>query len=146
MRRRVHERVRLVTRPNVELLRRTLEHIEATPLQWDQNTWAEDNYPCGTTYCFAGWAVVLSGAAFAQETDRIMSGRVVPPGRSPFDRAEWRDVAEYAAGILGLPAPEAPVKETGQISGDIPALFDACNELDDLRRIVGELCEQAGGE
>lgn len=132
-------------RPNVELLRRTLEHIEANPREWDQGKWAEDNYPCGTSHCFAGWAVVLSGAAFAQEADGIVSGRVVEPGQNPFDRAEWRDVAEYAAQILGLPAPETPVKETGQISGAIPLLFDACNDLDDLRRIVGELCEQAGG-
>lgn len=45
---------------NIPLLRKVMEHIEAHPDEWDQEAWAART-PCGTTYCFAGIAVVMSG-------------------------------------------------------------------------------------
>lgn len=43
---------------NTALLQRTLETIEANLDRWDQRAWVSQNQ-CGTTYCLAGWAVVL---------------------------------------------------------------------------------------
>ena len=50
---------------NVDLARRTLEHVEALALargpdRWDQGRFRHDNESCGTTACFAGWAVALT--------------------------------------------------------------------------------------
>jgi hypothetical protein len=45
---------------NAELAYRVLDHIDAHPRQWDQTTWIRDG-ECGTTACFAGWTVLLSG-------------------------------------------------------------------------------------
>jgi hypothetical protein len=47
---------------NKELLLRTLAHIEANPERWDQNQWI-----CGTSYCFGGWAVKLDGGRFSRK-------------------------------------------------------------------------------
>lgn len=47
----------MVTTPNAELAYKVLDHIDAHPDSWDQSSWV-----CGTTACFAGWAVRLSGA------------------------------------------------------------------------------------
>lgn len=64
----------LLERPliNIDLLRQTLEHIEATPDGWDQMAWRQQIDPeweeanrCGTTMCFAGWAAELAGGRWA---------------------------------------------------------------------------------
>jgi hypothetical protein len=49
--------------PNIPLLRKTIEHIEAHPEEWDQTTWAVRT-PCGTTMCFAGTALFVAGYTF----------------------------------------------------------------------------------
>lgn len=46
--------------PNAELAYKILDQIDAHPKRWVQNDWMT-NTECGTAYCFAGWAVVLSG-------------------------------------------------------------------------------------
>jgi hypothetical protein len=45
---------------NVDLLQRTLDYIEEHPEEWDQYLWGHKT-PCGTTFCFAGHAALLSG-------------------------------------------------------------------------------------
>lgn len=56
--------------PNVALMRRTLEHILKNRELWDQSDWGQDfqlpdtDGACGTKFCFAGWAVQLSGGKF----------------------------------------------------------------------------------
>lgn len=45
---------------NVPLLRKTLEHITEHRQEWYQGAWAIRT-ECGTAYCLAGHAVVLSG-------------------------------------------------------------------------------------
>lgn len=41
---------------NVELAQKTMEQIEENPDYWVQTSWH-----CGSSYCFGGWAAVLSG-------------------------------------------------------------------------------------
>ena len=42
---------------NIELHNRIIEHIEKHPETWDQ-----ENYECGSKYCYGGWAIVFSCA------------------------------------------------------------------------------------
>ncbi|HET6916080.1 MAG TPA: hypothetical protein VFH56_08320 [Acidimicrobiales bacterium] len=44
--------------PNLPLLRKVLDHIDAHPEQWYQ---AEIAHGCGTAFCVAGWAVQFAG-------------------------------------------------------------------------------------
>lgn len=130
--------------PNVELLRKTLAHIEANPDQWFQQSWMEPiegatENECGTAYCFGGWAAVLHGATL----DDFMGNTyaVPPPGESidVFDASDLFEddydsrvyIGAYARKTLGLTCAQ----------GD--RLFVEHNTLDDLRRIVAELCEEA---
>lgn len=120
--------------PNVPLLKQTLAHIEAHPTAWNQDAWCEET-DCGTAYCFAGHAIVLHGAHFAVDQDGDALGEwVAPPGRDPADKDLWVPTAAYAAKLLGLRMPY----------GVLPPLFQASNTLDDLRRMVDEICQEAG--
>lgn len=47
-------------RPNLPLLRKVLEHIDAHPEEWRQGSWASGAV-CGTAYCVAGHALVMDG-------------------------------------------------------------------------------------
>lgn len=55
---------------NIELLDKVLDHIEKNPESWNQSAWR-----CGTTYCFAGHAALLSGWQPVQ-ADRDMYWRL----------------------------------------------------------------------
>lgn len=47
---------------NVALVRQIVEQIEAKPEKWDQGSWATGGVDeCSTRFCFAGWALALSG-------------------------------------------------------------------------------------
>jgi hypothetical protein len=121
-------------KPNVPLLRQTLAHIEAHPEDWNQGSWR-----CDTAACFAGHAALLAGATWAHraedgvdlenlaDIDPEAYEAVCPP------RAEGTvRVSTYAQQVLGIKL------------GDAARLFEATNELDDLRRIVDELCAEGG--
>jgi hypothetical protein len=135
---------------NVDLLRRTLEHIEQNPEQWAQHAWVSHRHRgCGTAYCFAGWATVLSGAQLAWDDDGDEHGdRVVRPGADPGDHGEHVHIASYAAQMLDLPAPVLDYDGDYDVYDviDLPLLFEPDNTLSDLRRIVGELIAQAESE
>jgi len=120
--------------PNVPLLRQTMAQIEAHPEQWDQGSWTKE-LTCGTAYCFAGWAAVLSGARFAKNAySQEFRSCVIPPGRIlPVD------VADYAADLLGVEHYETERSD----EDNYVHLFNGGNDLDDLRQIVDELCADA---
>jgi hypothetical protein len=104
---------------NITLLTRTLEYIEAHPLEWVQSDWT-----CGTAGCFAWHAAILDGARRdpAYEPDEW----VVGPSTS-----ETEHVSDYAEAALGLSGEQADQH------------FGEDNTLADLRRIVGELTGDA---
>jgi hypothetical protein len=128
--------------PNVELLKRTLQHIEDHPESWDQTAWVtpEDfrtDDGCGTAYCFAGWAVELSGVT-------PTSGASLPLAALSTDVQErlnpwmiWGDGAEKRTNIESA---AAALLDIDRWNGDDPHLFDGNNTLNDLRRFVAELC------
>lgn len=109
---------------NVELLDRTLAHIEANPERWDQAV-----YRCATGMCFAGWACTLAGGLWISDDDEVL---VAEPGEWPTHQWDGEVVATArvrATRILGL--------DDAQASD----LFSADNTIEDLRRIVAELRE-----
>ena len=48
-----------MTQFNTELAERVIGQIEAHPEEWDQRYWRVRR-DCGTTFCFAGWAIQLT--------------------------------------------------------------------------------------
>lgn len=123
-----------MTTPNVPLLKQTLDYVETHPEEWTQRF-----YRCGTGMCFAGWAAVLDGGTWYDAELKgpwieDMVARPDDPDLDVFlmrDGARTVDVECRARRILGLTEDEAS------------ELFDGDNTLDDLRRIVRELCEAA---
>lgn len=122
--------------PNVDLLTRTLAHIEAHPEQWDQTMWATRG-SCGTSYCFAGWAVALSGGK---------------PNFADDFAADVREGVDDSYHVLAGSIPGITETYYGAVARQLLGLepyqsnelFDDCNSLDDLRRIVGKLTGAEG--
>jgi hypothetical protein len=102
--------------PNLSLLDKVIDRIEAEPEAWDQGSWGDvdvDNgiyqpeQPCGTTACFAGHAVIeasiLNTSVVRRDQDSYYpywdlawidpeTGKEVPSGRVP-------ELARIALGI-----------------------------------------------
>lgn len=114
--------------PNVPLLTKTLDHVENHPEELDSRIWL-----CGTIGCFAGHASLIDGG---QSVGTEYGGDLLHavPDDDPadvmlIDGAWVVSVRNRARRILGLSR------------ADAKRLFKGSNTLDDLRRIVGELCE-----
>ena len=45
---------------NAELSQRAIDHIEAHPEVFDQNSWGKET-ECGTAHCWYGWCLALAG-------------------------------------------------------------------------------------
>lgn len=127
--------------PNVDLLNRTLAHIEANPDEWDQHTWRRKT-ECGTAMCFAGWAVTFSGGQWTEPAVEIPD----PIGydRSHFLTAEPEDYADEACNAA-IPVDDRACRVLGLTSKQADRLFWGGNTLADVREIVAEICATAGG-
>jgi hypothetical protein len=99
--------------PNAELAYKVLDHIDAHPETWDQATW-----DCGTTACFAGWALRLSGGY--SENDVVYG----PPS---------------LAGMTVERAAYKVLRIDEASSGPDAWLFDQDNTREDLGRLVAEI-------
>ncbi len=111
---------------NVELLDRVLDHIRMNPEQHDQRYWAQQE-GCNTSYCFAGWTVILEGGKaveYVHKPDLSVAG---VDGFCDSDGERIYDVAEWAAFRLGLGFRTAS------------DLFDGYNTFEDIERIVKDL-------
>ena len=101
---------------NVTLLKATLSYIELHPEEWDQTSWI-----CDTTACFAGTACLLGGGKRIFRKGELSDDESVRVGR------KRRLVMEMAQEVLDLNSREAD------------RLFNPCNNLSQLRRLVNEL-------
>jgi hypothetical protein len=71
---------------NIPLIRKTWEYITEHPEEHNQKDWARQT-TCGTTYCFAGTALVLSNYDFdfgEAKPDRFDFGEANPVHRSAY--------------------------------------------------------------
>jgi hypothetical protein len=82
---------------NLDLLKEIHQKITTTPEGWDQEVWAAQR-ECGTSYCIAGWACVLSGykVNFENAEPDFYGGREV----TTLDNGEYIDAK--ASELLGL--------------------------------------------
>lgn len=113
---------------NAPLLRKTLEHIEHHPEEWKQDRWR-----CGSGMCFAGHAATIAGGRFLADTDLLVAEDDDPP----------EDVGQFCNGHRCVAVGDRAERVLGLTFDDRDRLFDSANTLDDLRCIVGELCERA---
>lgn len=120
--------------PNIPLFRKTLEHIEANPSEWQQSIWGVQS-SCGTSFCFAGTALHLNG----NELDWVetLNGNL-RTGNLSLNGARINNIldspsraARYELGI-------------SEYSADI--LFDATNSLTDIKDIVFHITNGEVGE
>lgn len=119
-------------RPNIELLRRTLDHIKANPQEWDQHVYREIKPDCGTAMCFAGWTAELAGGKW-KDTDGYLSDilEAVPEDYVKDVHEGLVDAHARAQRLLGLTDEEAE------------DLFHPSNNLAYIEQAVNELCVKA---
>lgn len=123
---------------NPELMRQTLAHIEAYPDTWNQRTWATPpSGACGTAYCFAGWAVALTGARIDAEDETVEVESLPEDVRRRL--REYHAVYRYEGDAY---IPTVARVALGIAHADADVLFASYNGLSDLRRIVAELTEE----
>jgi hypothetical protein len=113
-----------VTDPNAELAYRVLDQIEAHPELHKQGEWLVKT-DCGTAGCFAGWAVMLSGAEPQQLSARAVSDMVLYDGRLRFVPGLARDLLRSEC-----------VADEGADGVD---LFETYHSLVELRVLVAEI-------
>lgn len=110
--------------PNLPLLRKVLDHIDAHPEEWQQATYGTGT-ACGTAACIAGHAMLMSGYDF-NPTDEIFSrpdGSIVE-----FEPDEGQT-------ILGITYTEASL---------YGGLFDSENTRADVQRHAEAIAARAG--
>lgn len=114
---------------NTQLLDLTMSLISKRPDDWEQGDWVEVKYdpetdePCGTTCCFAGHALLLSGdyeAVLYTDPEDYEFAELVEIETGE----EVSDPAAEAANVLGLTDREA--KE----------LFYGYNRIENIKYIV----------
>lgn len=117
--------------PNLPLLRKVLDHIDAHPEEWDQSEYGKVSRvsSCGTAFCIAGHALVMSG----YETKES----ITYPGSLDFFTPDGvlTDPADEGMRVLGLTADEAD---------DIGGLFSAGNTRWRVQRIAEQIAARAG--
>jgi hypothetical protein len=116
------------TRPNKELLRKTLATIKANPEHWDQSTWR-----CETGMCFAGWSAHLAGGRWISPAENLQRSHLLVSEPKddllcPSNECRPVSVLYRAQRLLGLAFHQAA------------DLFASTNTMEDLERIVAELC------
>lgn len=79
---------------NRELVLKTLDLIERDLAHWDQEQFVQN---CGTTMCFGGWALHLSGYAPVQSWSDV--GFEAPDGRKIHFSYDIEDAAQQVLGF-----------------------------------------------
>lgn len=115
-----------MTTPNAELAYAVLDHIDANPRSWDQNTWW-----CGTAACFGGHAILLAGG----EIQFGKGGNLAVTG---LPELAGLDIDDAALKVLGLA--DGWVNDPDDDPDyDGEWLFSCTNDREDLGRLVAAL-------
>ncbi len=119
---------------NTDLLTRTLHHCETDRTHWRQSSWISTG-ECGTAYCYATRAALLAG--YTVDGDGDVPRYELPDDFDAVLIGDWPaargfiHVAVVARWVLGL----------NQVQAN--ELFASDNTIEDLQRIVAELCAAA---
>ena len=118
--------------PNLPLLRKVLELVDADPKSWDQTWWARRGPECGTSFCIAGHVANLCGDV--QWKGTTADSVLLPDGSS-------LPIWIFAQRELGLIDGEA----YGYRADDgRPGLFDGGNTIFDVQRAAEAIAARAG--
>lgn len=101
----------MAMRPNVDLLRKTMDQIREHPELHDQD-WFVSYNDCGTAHCFGGWALALTGRVrFTWRDARQVLGLNAEQALTLFSPANTRSILEQMVEDLSttgdLRSPEA---------------------------------------
>lgn len=114
---------------NVDLLDRTLAHIEANPEEWKQSV-----YRCETGMCFAGWVCDLAGGEWLNAPfDHWPDALAAEPTDDPLR------VVKFGGRRPGVTASYRAMRLLGITDEQADDLFEAQNALAELREIVAEI-------
>lgn len=122
-----------MTAPNAALAYLVLDHIDAHPEQWNQGRWI-GQAECTTVGCFAGWAVLLSGAEPILDDGYEGPDGYVFTSEAQFSGEEWI-ISSLAQKLLGA----SRWVEAGDGYSDDIDLFGQDNTREDLGRLVAEI-------
>lgn len=121
--------------PNIPLLRKTFEHIEAHPEEWNQGVWGsrwQSDSACGTSFCFAGTAASINGNKIRWQSEGY------DPRQSHIATIEVNEFPMHpkfaAQQILDIGGHEADV------------LFNSGNDLVDIKDILFHITDGELGE
>jgi hypothetical protein len=104
-------------KPNLDLLRKVLRHIDIDREHWYQLWWKKET-TCGTAYCVGGWGCVLSGRKFAE------------------DDLEYLDD--------GTPVIDCAQELFGLTDNETVDLFHSCNSREDVENVANQIAARAG--
>lgn len=107
---------------NESLAREVMQTIIDNPDRWNQDVWVEEYNACHTAYCFAGWALILSGVSLEKNPHK--EGHLLIQG-IPADAQVGFTVPDLAQELLDI--------ESDAIADE---LFDGLNDLDDLKHLL----------
>lgn len=118
-----------MTQKNWPLLIQTAEYIVDHPSEWDQSWWVSE---CGTTACFAGWAVRLADFEFVGDS-RGTVPRISLSRDRYFELKEagvsaWQSANSYNVGVCDLSRHLLGLK----IGNETVDLFACTNGLEDI--------------
>jgi len=111
--------------PNLPLLRKVLDHIDAHPEEWRQGGWAIET-ECGTACCIAGFAVAMTEGLVKDSIGDL----------EPASGREWPVAGRAALGIT-----EA---ESGTGSFISPGLFCQDNSRAEVQAIAESIAARGG--
>jgi hypothetical protein len=111
---------------NIPELERVLQYIKDHPEEHDQHSWAHRGPSCGTTMCFAGTAVQLSGK-YQLEWSATEGAAYARANNATDARGRSWFIPDAAEELLGLTARESH------------ALFLAATNIDELELMVKNL-------
>jgi hypothetical protein len=124
-----------------------IRRIIADPRSWNQAMWAHIN-ECGTSYCFAGHAVVASGYEFLRLHDRLWDQFVVVPENSALSHIAHPTQFEMSEGspkpFLAARPSVAARTLLGIDRDDADLLFDSTNTFPEILAFVEKLAADDG--
>lgn len=130
---------------NIELLEKTMQHIETHPEDWNQETWR-----CGTGMCFAGHAATLAGREWASENPDGDNSMMILAKPDEFDSASFEETYSHKTGRWTTTdrkvvlVEDVARSELGLAEDEAEIMFEPDNTKADLRKMVDNL--KAGRE